>query len=170
MICKSDYRDMILSHPGNTLKKWKLRNMTKEELKNHWESLIQNTNYTEDDTLLYSDHENDYENDLENNTDDIRDNDDNDDDYNNDNNDDQLYDNDEEDDTITYDEMLKEVTKYKKYFRNKIKNKKTLDLDTLLNDINMKLCDLLDSCISCTKKQETEIFKDFEEFMSRYID
>ena len=57
MITKADYRNYIISHPANTVRKWKLHKLNKPQLKEMWEKLCADKSFDEDKTLLYSDNE-----------------------------------------------------------------------------------------------------------------
>lgn len=185
MITKSDYKTMILSHPANNIKKWKLNKMVKGELVEHWNELIADKNYIDEDsgeTLLYSDIENDFENVMQplkidydpTINDDIYDRIKNEhkskkteeieDEENEEQKEDIVLEN---DNTLTREELKKEIGKIKSYFKNRIK--KTKNYEMLIEDVNVALNDVIDDCVELSTQDENDILSNFEDFMNRYI-
>lgn len=158
MITKEDYMNMILSHPANVTKKWKLHPMKKTELKELWAELCE-SDINEGD-LLYSDYELNEDNDEVAETVDeiyniiVKDSDDEDDKH--------------DDDTITMKELTTKLNELKKEFRDNHKKNKT-NIDTYISGIDDKINDLLDKCIECTKDKEQEILINFEDYIDRYL-
>jgi len=161
MITKEDFMNMILSHPANVTKKWKLHPMKKTELKELWAELC-DSDINEGD-ILYSDHEltDDDNDEVADTVDEI---------YNIIVND---SDNDEEkekpkDNTITMKELTKQINLLKMEFRNNYKKNKT-NINVYVSGIDDKINDILDKCIDCTKDKEQEILINFEDYINRYL-
>lgn len=188
MITKKDYKNMIVSHPGNTISKFKLSKMRREELANYWEKITKDNRFTDKKSVLYSDNETDNETNHETNHETVHET---------------IHekkikepiDDPIEEPILTLDDMHKKI-QYKKLLAPKIdiveegddesitpsKLKKIIevakmyfvdhlgstDLEELVNEVNDIVNDSLDECIGLSKRGEIKIIDDFNQFIKKY--
>jgi uncharacterized membrane protein len=166
MITKEDWRNMILSHPGNTLKKWKLKDLTKSQLIDHWGILTTDEDIDQEGETLYNEHNIDYENNPENNpeNDQVTETDL----YkritqNQDKKDIEYDVNDENE--PTYAELKKCVVKLKSFIKKK--SSETKYINDLIDDVKDQLNELINNCYECTKQQEDDIYDDIDYYITK---
>ena len=193
MITKRDYKNMIVSHPANTISKFKLSKMKREELANYWEKITKDNRFTDKKSLLYSDHETDNETVHETNHETVHET---------------VHETIHEkkikepidepidEPILTLDDMHKKI-QYKKSQSPKLdvvdegdeesitpsKLKKIIEvakmyfidnmdsnnLEELVNEVNDIVNDSLDECIGLSKRGEIKIIDDFNQFIKKYI-
>jgi hypothetical protein len=177
MITKRDYINMILSHPSNITKKWKLYPMKRDELKDMWEMMSEDKT-NEGDDLLYSEYEmdddtddhnkdNHTENDNENNNEKVintKNNNINRDEHNRDT----LYEFIQNNESfISVDELNDEIRKLKRLIRHKAKrNKSDKHINKIYDEADDKINKLLDKCDTCSKDDEENILLDLDEYIT----
>lgn len=183
---KSDYVSMILSHPANTTAKWKILKLNKPELIEMWTELG-NTPNCDNNEVLYSDYEierdDDNEEEVQENEiyDTIREDSDNEQYISNKVNNNETNTNDDniindyedteedtEDDTITRQELNAMIKKLQNKFKEYIQVTGA-DIDSLIEEAEEQVNDLLDRCAGLSKKQETAILNKFDKFIDRTL-
>lgn len=166
---KEDYKTMILSHPNNRVKKWKLQTLNKQELVKMWDDLCNGDDPDDSEGHLYPEY--DIQDDT---TDDEDDNNNGGSLYNNltnnnnDDDDDEYEDgNDNNVKGINKKQLNDEVNKLRSRFKDVAADPNT-DIDVLIDDVNEKLNDLLDECKVLTLEEENNILDNFENMINKY--
>jgi hypothetical protein len=148
---------MILSHPNNRVKKWKLQSLNKNELIEMWNNLCNDDDPDDSDDHLYPEYN------IQGDSDDDDDVEEVDDVYNN------LTNNNNDNDVngISKTQLNQGVNNLRSRFQEVASDDNT-DIDVLIDDVNEKLNDLLDECNELSKEEENNILNNFENMINKY--